>query len=99
MTTGGSLELAIELEVSERAWDKSVRTRYVYLRTILCGLVFAAGIPAQELAWWVTARFTPSQTAYENLGVTDINPNWEKLLVLDDASVPAQAKPDLVSMS
>jgi hypothetical protein len=72
---------------------------YVYLRTIFCGLVFAGGIFAQELAWWVTARFTPSQTAYGNLRIADINPSWDKLLVLDDASVLAQAKPDLVSMS
>ena len=99
MERGGFLELTFEMEVPEGAVDKGALALCVYLRTILCALVVAAGISAQELAWWVTARFTPSQTAYENLRTADINPNWDKMLVLDDVRVPPHAKPDFPSMS
>jgi hypothetical protein len=46
-------------------------------------------------AWWLTVTFTPSETGYESLPVSEINPNWLKLTILNYDSLPPDAQPDL----
>jgi hypothetical protein len=64
-------------------------------------LIAAHALPAQDKpteAWWLTATFTPSQTAYESLPVSEINPDWVRISVLSYASLPPEAKSDLTWM-
>jgi hypothetical protein len=46
-------------------------------------------------AWWLHASFSPTETAYESLPVSEINPNWIKIAILSYASLPPDAKEDL----
>lgn len=66
---------------------------------MLCfGLGAALPLPGQDKpieAWWLTATFTPSQTAYESLSVKEIDPAWERIAILNYDSLPRDAKPDL----
>jgi hypothetical protein len=55
-------------------------------------------LPAQDKpteAWWLHATFTPTETAYESLPVSDIAPDWVKIKVLSYGSLPPEAKEDL----
>jgi hypothetical protein len=62
------------------------------------GVIAGCVLQGQEKpleAWWLNAMFTPAQTAYESLGVRDINPEWVKMSVLSYANLPPEAKADL----
>ena len=69
-------------------------------RRALAGLCFALlpSAACAEMAWWLTERFTPAQTSYEGLAARDLHPAWERFSVLNEAMLPAQAKPDLAWM-
>ena len=51
-----------------------------------------------EMAWWLTERFTPTDTSYEGLTARELHPKWEKFSVLSEAALPARAKSDLAWM-
>lgn len=72
------------------------------LRGSLVALAVAAlGAPAlasrasAQDAWWLTAKFTPTQTSYEGLAASDIHPKWQKLSVLTYAMLPPAATSDV----
>jgi hypothetical protein len=47
-----------------------------------------------EEAWWLDAKFTPVDTAYEGLSVSAIDPEWVKVTVFSYAAMPTLAKAD-----
>lgn len=69
-------------------------------RIALLAVVFSAAfaLAAQEKpveAWWIHASLTPTETAYESIPVSEIDPDWVKISILSYASLPPEAKPDL----
>lgn len=66
--------------------------------SIAAALVCLAGVPSPAVAqdaWWLTEKFTPTQTSYEGLSATDIHPQWEKFSVLSYATLPPVAQSDV----
>jgi hypothetical protein len=46
-------------------------------------------------AWWLHATFSPTETQYESLPVSAIDPKWTKIAILSYFSLPPDAKEDI----
>src|SRR4051812_4863056 len=68
-----------------------------FLFALAMGMFFCASL-AQERpaeAWWINVIFTPSETSYRSLSIKNINPEWIKMSVLNEVSLPPDARADL----
>lgn len=72
------------------SWGKLTAVAVVLF--VACALV-AQDKPVE--AWWLHATFTPTETHYESVPLSAINPEWVKITILSFASLPADAKEDL----
>src|SRR5580693_7476276 len=71
------------------------------IKTLLAAalnVVLVLGLRAQDKpleAWWLHATFRPTETTYESLPVTEIDPSWVGIAMLSYALLPPEARADL----
>ena len=68
---------------------------FLLLLCLVTGTTAAVSQEKPAEAWWLNATFAPTQTAYEGINASAIDPNWSKMSVLSYDLLPAEAKGDL----
>lgn len=67
----------------------------LFLIVFVLTLVRFSGAQEKAIeAWWLNAKFTPSQSDYESLAAKEIDPKWAKLSVLSYEVLPKEAQTD-----